>query len=293
MSQHPLQAYVGVQQPIDKEMARILLDAAKEAEKIAAAGGSSALTAAQARIKARELRDLSGSLWGQITPTMTKGMKAAAVAASGAETFVGDVLEKATGQRFRALEQALAFNAQNSVLRLRAKAANGIPLSEQVYKTKALSDGWVDREIKRSLALQESAKQLAARVSGMIRPDTPGGVSYAAMRLARSEINNAFHQTQIATRSEEPWTQGMRWNLSSSHPKPDECNEYAEGQHTKDLPVGVFLPREVPSKPHPNCLCFLTTETIDEDAFLDGFFAGKYNTYIDRKIYSSGIGTEC
>lgn len=292
MSTNPLQAYIGVQQPIDKEMARILLDAAKEAEKIVAAGPDG-IDAMRARIKARELRDLSGTLWGQITPTMEKGMKAAAVAASGAETFVGDVLEKAVGQRFTALEQALAFSAQNSVLRLRAKMNNDIPLSDQVYKTKALADGWVDREIKRGLALQLSAKELAARVSSMINPHTPGGVSYAAMRLARTEINNAFHHTQIATREAEPWTQGMRWNLSGSHPRPDECNEYADGQHTKDLPAGVFAVGTVPAKPHPNCLCFLTTETVDEDTFLDDFFKGKYSAHIDKKIYSSGIGTEC
>lgn len=295
----PLQAYIGVQQPVDKAMARILLDAAKEAETIilksaGTKGVGAAVERARMQQASRELRKMSEQLWGKgVTPTMKKGMAAAAVAAVNSETFVNDVLQRAVGARFEALEQAFAYSAQNAVDNLRAKDADAIPLSEAVYKSKAWSEGKVQQEVQRGIALQMSAAQVAERVRGLINPNVPGGVSYAANRLARTEINNAFHRAQIDRRSSEPWTRGMKWHLSGSHPVPDECNTYAEKQHYVGGAAGVFRPNEVPGKPHPNCLCFLTTVTVDEDEFVDAFVKGKYSDYMDREIYGSGIGTVC
>lgn len=278
-------------------MATILMDAAKEAERIVLSSGKglgAAVERAQMQRAASELRKLSSEMWGgPITATMKKGMEAAAVAAVNSETFVNDVLGKAMGARFEALEQAFAFDAKQKVLNLRAKEANDIPLSDQVYKSQALSNGWVQQEVKRAIVLGQSASQLADRVRNLISPNTPGGVSYAANRLARTEINNAFHRAQIDRRKDEPWTTGMKWNISGSHPKPDECNDYGEKSHFKDGEVGVFKPDQVPGKPHPNCLCYLTTVTIGEDEFIENFLKGDYSEYMDSQIYSSGIGTVC
>lgn len=295
----PLQAYIGVQKTVDAHLAAVLLDAAEEAERIIAKsakgnGIGDAMQRAQMQQAASGLRQMSTEMWqGEISPAMQTGMKKAAVAAVNSEKFVGDVIENAFGTRFKALEDAVAFDAALKVDVLRAKDANAIPLSQQVYRTQALSDGWVNTEIKRSLALGESAKQLANRVVPMILPTTPGGVSYAANRLARTEINNAFHRAQIDRRSQEPWTQGFKWNISRSHPKPDECNVYAETSHYEGGPAGVFKPNQAPGKPHPNCLCYLTTVTISEDDFINGFLNGDYSKHMDETIYRSGIGTSC
>lgn len=295
----PLAAYVGVQQQFDKHMAAILRDAAKEAEKIIAkSAGSKGIGAAVERARmqqaSRELRALSASMWGtQIGPSIKAGMEAAAVAAVNAETFVNDVLGKAMGVRFEALEQAFAFNAKNSVDNLYAKANNGIPLADSVYKHQALTNGVVEKEINRAIALQQSAKQLAERVRSLINPSVAGGVSYSANRLARTEINNSFHRAQIDRRENEPWTTGMHWHLSGSHPKPDLCNVYAERVNYAGGAPGVFKSGSVPGKPHPNCLCYLTTEVVSEDDFIDAFLSGEYNSYMDESIYSSGIGTTC
>lgn len=278
-------------------MAAILLDAAKEAERIvhhSAGKFSDKVQRAQMQQAARELRKLSAAMWGdQITPAMKKGMEAAAVAAVNSETFVNDVLQQAMGARFEALEQAFAFDAQQKVMNLRAKDANDIPLSQKVYKNESWSNGKVQQEINRSIALGESANQLAARVRDLINPGTPGGVSYAANRLGRTEINNSFHRAQVDRRSDEPWTEGFKWHLSGSHPKPDECNLYAERSNFKGGDPGVFKVGSVPGKPHPNCLCFVTTITIGEDEFIDNFLKGDYSDYMENRIYSSGIGTVC
>jgi hypothetical protein len=183
------------------------------------------------------------------------------------------------------LERAMQVRAQVAIQKYKARMDNGISLSDQVYKTQALSNGLVDREINRGLLLGRTAKQIAESVRGFISPSTPGGVSYAAERLARTEINNAFHRAQIDQRLDSPFTTGFKWHLSGSHPRPDACNDYADSVHFKDGDPGVFKPSEVPGKPHPNCLCFLTTEQVSEDEFIQGFVQGKYNTYIDEQVY--------
>lgn len=285
----PLRQYVALQRTYDREMAAILLDAAKDAERIIKElaldkGVGAAVRRAQLQQASRELRSLSASLWGdRITPSVKRGMTEAAVQAANSETFVNDVLRKRLGRSIPELERAYAFDARTSMDSLYARAADGKPLSRNVYRSKAFADGLVDKEIRRALALQSSAAELAKRVSSLINPNTPGGVSYAANRLGRTEINNAFHTSQINRRKSEPWTTGMRWHLSGSHPRPDECNAYASGSHFRGGDAGVFKASEVPGKPHPNCLCYLTTETIGEQEFLDNFLGGKYDGYIESQ----------
>lgn len=285
-----------VQRKYDREMARILMDAAKEAETIIAnlaldKGIGSKIRQAQLRQAQAGLRSLSGSLWGdRITPLMRRGIREAAEKGATSEMFINDVLRKRGLPTVPGLEEAYRFDAHDTARNLYARQSNGISLSRNVYKAEALSRGWVDREINRALALQMSQKELARRVKALIRPDVRGGVSYAANRLARTEINNAFHTSQIERRSAEPWTRGMQWHLSGSHPRPDECNFYALKVNFTGGGPGVFKPGETPSKPHPNCLCYLTTVTIGEQEFIDGFMDGKYDNFLRRETGFASAG---
>jgi len=72
-------------------------------------------------------------------------------------------------------------------------------------------------------------------------------VGYAAKRLARTEINNAFHAQAIADVQEKPWVEHVTWHLSKMHkPIPgDLCETYDGQQFSTDL---------VPLKPHPQCV---------------------------------------
>jgi hypothetical protein len=109
------------------------------------------------------------------------------------------------------------------------------------------------------------------------------------MRLARTEINNAFHFTQIRYTREMPWVEGYKWNLSGSHGRPDVCNQMAE--HSEGLGRGVYGKGGVPGKPHPMCLCFITTETIDNATFYKRYRSGAYDRYTDS-VQKGGIFEE-
>ena len=162
------------------------------------------------------------------------------------------------------------------------------PLAEQVYKTGALASGWVERRIDSALARGATVTELAKDVRDFVNPATPGGASYAARRLARTEINAAYHAVVIGHNEDKPWNTGMKWSLSGSHPAVDECDEFARRDHA-GLGRGVYRRDSVPPKPHPQCLCYVYPETLTPDAFVRGFRAGMFDAYLAETYGHSGI----
>lgn len=283
----PLRRYVRVQALTDTELRNALREAADEAERIIVRMGSPAglggqIEKARLQMMVKQLRNHQASLYKTVNSAVRAGMRRAATAAAEAELSYDRLLFRAARESMDAWGKTVLGQALDNVPTLEARAFNGISLSQQVYKTEALSRGLVDRAVNNGILLGRSAKQIAADVRHLISPSTPGGVSYASMRLGRTELNNAFHRTQIDLRADNPWTEGMQWHLSGSHPKPDACNEYADQSHFKGGEPGVFRPNEVPDKPHPQCLCFLTTEVVGEDQFIDSLLGGEYDEFLSR-----------
>jgi hypothetical protein len=108
------------------------------------------------------------------------------------------------------------------------------------------------------------------------------------MRLARTELANAFHLSTIRYGREMPWVQGWKWNLSGSHGRPDICNDYANDDHD-DLGPGVFKKANVPGKPHPQCLCFITAYQPSEADFIRNMKRGYYNQYMTQMINNQDV----
>lgn len=173
------------------------------------------------------------------------------------------------------LRQTASRNVENVVARTLFSER---PLSARVYKSEALANHQVSQAINRALARGDSAKELASSVKHMIDPSTPGGISYAAQRLGRTEINNAFHATAIKTSQDVPWVEAMEWHLSKVHENDpgDECEIYAQ-QRFFDLNL-------VPDKPHPNCRCYVTPKQQDYDSFENSLLSGHYDNYLDEVL---------
>lgn len=269
----PLLEYLRVQRRVDASLNTILRRAARDAQRrvraleLGAQGIGSRVRQAQLTATLTAIRELQEELWQQgVGPLITSNLSEAQAAAVKAGELLDSVL-------FEALPPRQA-EAMRDVARRMAQAGlitdanrQAAELSPRVYRNAALSSGAVESTIRSGIVQGLSARELAQTVRVFIDPATPGGVSYAAKRLARTELNNAFHNRQIAAGANKPWVLGTKWNLSGSHPRKDRCDELAtENQHR--LGVGVFPTDDVPSKPHPHCLCFLTYETMDVDAFL-------------------------
>lgn len=270
----PIQLYLRGEQATIEEIIAVLRDAAAEAQrrmiKLETRYGIGAkVERAQLAIVKRELHAVQQALWRDVGKRVRGGGTRIAEAAALAEQQVEQVLFRALGEAVPdVLLQAQQQFAKATVETFLARGENGIGLSERVYRTKQLSNGLVDRVINREILLGRSWQQLAKAVVPMIHPDTPGGASYAAKRLARTELNNAFHTTNKKLAEENPWVTGQRWNRSQSHPKRDKCDDLAEGHSPGEKP-GIYTIGHVPSKPHPQCLCYLTEEVVSEDSFLD------------------------
>lgn len=161
----------------------------------------------------------------------------------------------------------------------RVQGASYIPLSQKVYQSSTRLNSQLNRAVESALARGLSAREFAASIANFINPATPGGVRYAALRLARTEINNAAHAVAVDSIQDKPWVESMKWNLSSSHPRPDVCDSLAHGGPDGD---GEYPKKDVPGKPHPHCFCFVTPVTPDDDDFLDNLIKGKYNDYLNK-----------
>lgn len=272
-----------------REFNQMLGDAADEAERlipklIEKHMTGSTIKAAQLAIVKRELKAAQLALWGDLGRSLRSGVgQAVEAAASNAQDLLTSVLTK-KGVDVSWWRQALAAQGRAGIDAALAKAQNGIPLARSVYRTQALATGLVDRKVTQGLLLGNNAKAIAKSVKDLIRPEVAGGVSYAAHRLARTEINNAYKTSQENTYRDEPWVRGMRWNLSKSHPRPDVCNVNATA-NDHGLGAGVSPVGQRPDS-HPNCLCYLTPEQIAEEAFIESFLAGEYNSYLDETAYT-------
>lgn len=223
----------------------------------------------------RTLRDL----FGDLEDTVRAGRIDAARAAMLSSYEWEEPLYEAAGlteiERAALRGSTTEMSDRNVELMLRRFSTEQIPLSQQVYRTRALAQGWVDRLINVGIGRGLTAKELAREVRQHIRPDVRGGVSYVAMRLARTEINNSFHTAAIVAAQDKPWVTGMTWNLSRSHKVPDEC----------DLLDGRTFPvTEVPRKPHPQCFCYVVPSQPDEDDFVAAFARGDFDEALDELL---------
>ena len=169
------------------------------------------------------------------------------------------------------LNSAASRNVEGAIQRM---GGNRVALSRRVYLAEQLVNGQVDRRINSALARGINWRQFATEVKDLIRPDTPGGVSYAAKRLARTEINAAYHALSVQQNVDKPWNQSMDWNTSKSHPKEDICDLLAKR--------GPYPMDDVPRKPHPQCLCYVSPRTVTPEVFLQEYRRGAYDDYIRR-----------
>lgn len=277
----PFQPYRRAQADAERDMASILEATAKAIQKRIRSlplGIGGEVRKAQLTATLSAVKRMQHSMWtGGVNPRVKQGVDDAEKAAESS-------IEAMTRVAYASLPDAAA---EALVRGLRASAESGLKsdaarrkreLSTRVYHQAALHEGKVEDLIRQGIISNLSAKELADSVYKHVSPTTPGGSSYAAMRLARTEINNAFHERQIAGAT-RPGVTAVKWNLSGSHRVPDLCNVYA----SHDKGSGQWPIDEVPEKPHPQCFCYLTYITASPDEFQKRLAAGSFDDEIDRR----------
>lgn len=231
----------------------------------------------------RSLRGEIGRLTQQLSGVIADSKLDAGEKAVNLTARIDAVLFEATGQRgiADALRRSMLAGLQRTVdvALTRMEGRSHVPLSQKIYNLGVGLNRQIDRSVNSALARGLNAREFADEMRGFFRPNTPGGTRYASLRLARTEINNAFHALSIENALDRPWVPGMKWHLSGSHPEPDECNQLADGGPRGD---GVYTPGEVPNKPHPHCFCFVTPEPLSANDFARQLRAGAFDDYLER-----------
>ena len=287
----PLQTYARTSRASDRDILRTLAkasrDATAEAVRLAELGGrANNVRSAQYRANAAELHKQMRLMYEAQGHLIIRGEQEAAQAAIEAMEDLNNRLFR--GKRLKNIQNTVRASGRAGVDSYISRRENIVQLSARLYGNREALVGAVDKRINSGLLRGQSAQEIARDISKYLSPRIPGGQSYVSMRLARTEINNAFHFTSIRHTREMPWVRGYRWNLSGSHPsKPDVCNQYATEDHDGDGP-GIFRKRGVPAKPHPNCLCYITTITMTSDEFNSAYKKGRFNAYL-KQVQSSGV----
>jgi len=281
-----LRRYLKAQGPVDTKIRKILAQASDDAEsQIASLAKNPTFSArvktTQLKMVMVEIREVLNDAFTSIVPVISAGNKQAALQASDAITESDlDYLKRAfaaSGGDYRDFIEGQRRQAQIHVANVVSKMYGfDKPLSSRVYRTRYQATTWVRNTVSRKIATGASAKDIAKAVRSSIRTNTPGGVGYAAMRLGRTELNNAFHATSVNLAKNRPWINGMVWHTSATHePNENGLIEICDIYNGKTFDV-----ESVPPKPHPHCRCFVVPEVEPLDVFVSHLTAGQYRDWI-------------
>lgn len=148
---------------------------------------------------------------------------------------------------------------------------DGYKLSDRVWKLNQLMNENLKHMIEDAVNNGKSAVNFAKAVENYldkpgpawttaIRPSVTGrgSIKYNALRLARTETNNAYRKAQQISAEKSDIVKGIKWNLSRSHTGEHDCEcEKFATQDLYGLGPGVYPPGKIPIS-HPNCMCYLT-----------------------------------
>lgn len=274
----PLDAYLRRQVVVDVEMRKVLRAAIRSLDSEIKRLSESARIGNQVRASQLRLTREMMAVWRDVGDVIESGITGSAKdIAKVQQAFDKDLMKRLGVKMSQDFARSLLAQAEAGLDSYISRSHHRFTLSERVYRNGKKSVTAVEGIINQALLTGRSATEIARMVRSYINPRTPGGLSYAAMRLGRTELNNAFHETSKRMAIDDPFVDRMKWHLSGSHPKPDICNEYASRVNRKGWGPGEYASFDVPPKPHPQCLCFTTTIPISEEAFLRNMNAGKYD----------------
>lgn len=284
-----LAAYATVQRSADRDILRLLREAYrdvnKDLQRLSRASGTGAtvrreqLQAVKRDILERQAEFFRAS--GKIVEARRVEAAARAIQVAGrydTALFALGGREEDARRLGRALEETELRSVDAAIARMNGSS---VPLARRVYRTQSWTNDRLERRVNSALARGLTVQEFAREMREFVNPNTPGGTRYAALRLARTEINNAYHAMAIQAALRKPWIKKMEWHTSGSHSKPDECDA---------LNGRLFVPAEVPRKPHPMCMCYITPSVVDpgqseqeaEDEFLDSLLNGEFDSALEQ-----------
>lgn len=133
----------------------------------------------------------------------------------------------------------------------------------------------------------------AGDTTGLLRGDAcnGSGVSYNALRLARTEIQKIHSLATDRMMAKQPWVQEEQIHLSAAHPETDICDDTAQGGRDGK---GIYSVGEIELPLHPNCLCYKTAVLMSEKDFtsqLNGWLKQE-QSWPEMDAYAADLGID-
>ena len=276
--------YLRIQRVLDREITARLIDASLEAERILR-DFKGPFRKADVR---KALEPSQVTLWDKVDEAIALALQA--VSESSRKTYRDIAWSVTRHLRLRGyprLASRFDVAAKRSIAKHRPWA---FTLSRKVYISGSLR--MVEKQVALGLRANESPDEIAQRVRALIRPDVPGGVSYAAKRLARTEVQKAHHFAVADLAAKSPYVVGLKWTLSLTHKGPDVCDRLADANPT-GLGKGIYTVDRVPAVPHPHCLCQLDPAIPNVEAIAERLLAGMLDDWIagDQSVtFTQAVG---
>lgn len=227
----------------------------------------------------RELDNYVKVLRKDLKKELANGIKEASSLAAGIQTsFFDNILEQSVEATFKQMFSTIADEAVKQMV-ASGYYKDGKTLDTRLWNLTKKNAEDIENLITTNIAKGSDSRELAKLLDKYINPKKilkqdyvvkgmDRNISYQATRLARTSLKHAFDESYRRTAGANPFTKGIKWNLSPSHYDrqvkkwgKDICDVYAT-QNDYNLGVGVFPADKLPIS-HPNCLCNLTTETTD------------------------------
>lgn len=144
-----------------------------------------------------------------------------------------------------------------------------------------------------ALSIRSASKEFARQISRAQGRDIERTVErwayekarYQARLVVRTETVRALRTAYDTSTAKHPYVVGLRWVLSSVHPKPDVCDVFASVD-AAGLGPGGYPPGEAPGPGHPACLC--TTIAIVDEHYFDRQRAQRQGTAEPPRPWESG-----
>jgi hypothetical protein len=117
------------------------------------------------------------------------------------------------------------------------------------------------------------------------------GVTYNALRLARTEIQKVHSLATDRMMAQQPWVKEEQVHLSAAHPETDICDDTVAGGRDGQ---GIYSVGEIELPQHPNCLCYKTAVLMPESEFtssLRGWMRGE-SEWSAMDQYASDLGVD-
>lgn len=228
----------------------------------------------------RGLEDLSEPLYDKLDEAIDRSIfKGVTAGYLVYDTVMKDVLkqvrmsiEPITVKRKTVVEKMMINQKEREIkgLNLSDRIWSSSKFINQTMKTiidESLTEGLHPVEVAKRLDkyVQSGAKTLVTQYPNMmdrIGDMLPENLSYEALRLARTEMMDAYGAAEKQTAEEAPFSQGIQWSLSNAGKACHICVEnanYNGGRYTIDT---------LPDYPaHPNCMCQLNQITEDLTSF--------------------------